>query len=100
MKAPGLMKIFFLFFFIATAAACNEEGGMSEEPGEVLYAIVTEKRLTLTSNLPGRISALVVSEVRPQVVDDVSRRILSGSYYIQIDRIVEKLLSHDAGDRI
>lgn len=67
MKAPGLMKIFFLFFFIATAAACNEEGGMSEEPGEVLYAIVTEKRLTLTSNLPGRISALVVSEVRPQV---------------------------------
>jgi hypothetical protein len=39
-------------------------------------------------------------EVRDQVVDDVSRRIASGSYYIPIDRIVEKLLSHDAGDRI
>lgn len=39
-------------------------------------------------------------EVRPQVVDDVSRRISSGSYYIQIDRIVEKLLSHNVGDRI
>ncbi len=38
-------------------------------------------------------------EVRPQVVADVSRRIASGSYYIPIDRIVEKLLSHDDGDR-
>lgn len=38
-------------------------------------------------------------EVRSQVVADVSRRIASGSYFIQVDRIVEKLLSHDVGDR-
>jgi len=47
-----------------------------------------------------RDSVLKSPEVRPQVVDDVSRRISSGSYYIQIDRIVEKLLSHNDGDRI
>lgn len=58
----------------------------------------TQPQNVLLNDIRDRV--LKSPEVRPQVVDDVSRRILSGSYYIQIDRIVEKLLSHDAGDRI
>lgn len=58
----------------------------------------TQPQNVLLNDIRDRV--LKSPEVRPQVVGDVSRRILSGSYYIQIDRIVEKLLSHDAGDRI
>lgn len=53
-------------FFMITASGCEEN---APAPGamEVLYSVVSNERITLTNDLPGRVSALAVSEVRPQV---------------------------------
>ena len=48
-------------------AGCDTPKQPKSMPSEVLYSVVCEEKLTLTSTLPGRVSALVTAEVRPQV---------------------------------
>ncbi|MDR3358526.1 MAG: efflux RND transporter periplasmic adaptor subunit [Desulfovibrio sp.] len=59
-------KTALLLFYLLAIGGCEEKtspAGLAE----VRYFVVSEERITLTTNLPGRVSALVISEVRPQV---------------------------------
>ena len=67
MKALNGWKAALLLFFIFTASGCNQNAPPPNEPAEVSYAQVSEERITLTNDMPGRVAAFVVSEVRPQV---------------------------------
>ena len=46
---------------------CNRAEDTKTQMAEVQYLVVCEEKLTLSSTLPGRVSALVMAEVRPQV---------------------------------
>lgn len=55
--------------------ACN--GGTEQKalPAKVSYTILRDEPLTLVTELPGRVSAYMVSEVRPQVSGIVQKRL-------------------------
>ncbi|MDL2279887.1 efflux RND transporter periplasmic adaptor subunit [Desulfovibrio sp. OttesenSCG-928-G11] len=59
----------------AALAGCAADAPAPEEPATVRYAVLSEQRITLTSDLPGRVSAFVVSEVRPQVEGIILERL-------------------------
>ena len=64
-----------LLCMLLLPAGCGENGMQQFEPAEVLYTIVAEERITLTNELPGRVSALVTAEVRPQVEGIIQERL-------------------------
>ena len=49
------------------AFGCNRAEAPVSPYAEVQYLVLGEEKLTLSSTLPGRVSALVTAEVRPQV---------------------------------
>jgi len=67
-------------------------GQMQMPPPEVAVAVIRQERLTLTTELPGRVSAFLVAEVRPQVGGIVKDRLFeegadikAGDLLYQID---------------
>ena len=54
-------------FLMVFTMGCDKSETVDPGHAEVVYSIVAAEKVTLTSELPGRVSALVVSEVRPQV---------------------------------
>ena len=81
-----------LFFTTVLVAGCNEKFPPLSEPPTVHYSLVSGERVTLTNDLPGRVSALVVSEVRPQVDGIILERlfeegadVVKGQVLYQID---------------
>ena len=49
------------------AFGCNREEAPVSPHAELQYLVLGEEKLTMSSTLPGRVSALVTAEVRPQV---------------------------------
>lgn len=58
-----------LLFVLTSISGCDSKTEAAPPPPlpKVLYMPVTGKTLTLTTELPGRVSAFIVSDVRPQV---------------------------------
>ncbi len=56
---------------VAALAGCNQTRATNPKtaapPAEVGYVAIEPRRITLTTELPGRISAFLVAEVRPEV---------------------------------
>ncbi|MEF2231875.1 MAG: efflux RND transporter periplasmic adaptor subunit [Pseudodesulfovibrio sp.] len=78
-------------------AGCDASEQPKAAPSEVLYAVVGKEKLTLTSTLPGRVSALVTAEVRPQVDGIIIERLFEegadvekGQVLYRIDPAVHK----------
>lgn len=76
-------------------SGCDEKRSHTAGPVELHYAALSGERITLTSDLPGRVSALVVSEVRPQVDGIILERlfeegadVVRGQVLYQIDPAV------------
>lgn len=67
MRIQSVTKTALLFLMTIAASGCGNDAPGQGDPPQVRYTTVTEQRITLTSELPGRVSALVVAEVRPQV---------------------------------
>ncbi|PHR20863.1 MAG: efflux transporter periplasmic adaptor subunit [Sphingopyxis sp.] len=64
----------------ATLAACSNDPadeGSAQGPPEVSVITIAEQPVTLTTELPGRITAYEVSEVRPQVSGLITRRLFT-----------------------
>lgn len=59
-------------------SGCDKKGGVNGppqgQPPEVGVVVVTPRSLSLTNELPGRISAYLVAEVRPQVGGIIEKR--------------------------
>jgi membrane fusion protein, multidrug efflux system len=78
---------------IATApVACNKPAPPPKMVVEVAYQTVTPERTVLTTELPGRTSAFLVAEIRPQVNGLIKKRLFQegtnvkvGSTLYQID---------------
>lgn len=96
MKVTGIIRTAFLLIMIAMAPSCSEETPPPRaEPAEVRYSVISSDRITLTNELPGRVSALLISEVRPQVDGIILERlfeegsqVVKGQVLYQIDPAV------------
>lgn len=85
------------FCCLMLAAGCDAPEEPKAAPAEVLYSVIGEEKLTLTSTLPGRVSALVTAEVRPQVDGIIIERLFEegadvkkGQVLYRIDPAVHK----------
>jgi membrane fusion protein, multidrug efflux system len=62
-----------------TLAGCGKQKGAGGPPGggvpEVAVATIQPERLTLNTELPGRVSAFLVAEIRPQVSGIIQKRL-------------------------
>lgn len=56
-------------------AGCNDGSTPMGETPQVRYTAIAPERLVLTSELPGRVAALVTAEVRPQVDGIIQQRL-------------------------
>lgn len=91
--------------FCATALlyGCHETADPPEQKPEIRYFSVVEEALPLTVTLPGRVSALVVSDVRPRVDGIISKRLFEeganvrqGQLLYQIDPALYQAAYHTA----
>lgn len=87
----------FIVFFCLSLSACSEEKPQAAESPTVIFQVVKETGLTLTRELPGRVSAYQVAEVRPQVSGIIQQRLFeegsdveTGQVLYQIDPALHK----------
>lgn len=91
MKVQNMMKIALIFLIFITTAGCNEEILPDEGPAEVRYVEISSEGITLTNDLPGRVSALVVAEVRPQVDGIILERLFEEGSYVEAGQVLYQI---------
>lgn len=91
MRLFHLLNTAFLFFLIAIATGCDNGASAPQAPEEVRYFVVKEERITLSNDLPGRVSALVVSEVRPQVDGIILERLFEEGADVQKGQVLYQI---------
>lgn len=91
MRLLNILKTVPLFFLIVTSTGCDNDARKPKAPEEVRYSIVTEQRLTLSNDLPGRVSALVISEVRPQVDGIILERLFEEGADVQKGQVLYQI---------
>ncbi|MDL2316203.1 efflux RND transporter periplasmic adaptor subunit [Desulfovibrio sp. OttesenSCG-928-A18] len=80
-----------LLLLLLALSGCDKGEQQPAEPEEVRYSIVTEQRITLSSDLPGRVSALVMSEVRPQVDGIILERLFEEGADVQKGQVLYQI---------
>ena len=70
-----LLKLLAPCLVMLLVLGCNADNQQGDSHAEVIYKTVTAERVALTSVLPGRVSAAVMSEVRPQVDGIIQERL-------------------------
>lgn len=66
-----------LLLFAAHLAACEQQAAVPPARLTVKYVTIAPEKTRVTENVPGRVSALTVSEVRPQVGGIVTERLFT-----------------------
>jgi membrane fusion protein (multidrug efflux system) len=89
-KKKGLW-VFIPLYFIMLAAGCNASKEPNAAPAEVLYSVIGEEKLTLINTLPGRVSALVTAEVRPQVDGIIIERLFEEGTAVKKGQILYRI---------
>ena len=59
--------LFGVFLLLLTVGGCKQKGGPPQGESEVAVVTVHPERVVITTELPGRPSAFLVAEIRPQV---------------------------------
>ena len=73
-------------------AGCEKQAGQrASSLTEVRYTEVRGERLVLTSELPGRVSALMVSEVRPQVTGIIQERLFEEGMDVTAGQVLYRI---------
>lgn len=92
MKTYGSVKAGLLFLVLVMTGGCGEDQPFQEKPMEIRYSVTSGERIVLTNDLPGRVSAFAISEVRPQVDGIILERlfdegadVVKGQILYQID---------------
>jgi len=94
--SPCPVVILLCIFLLLTVTGCRKHGNIAGPPRggdpEVAVVVVQPERVVLTTELPGRTSALLVAEVRPQVSGIIQKRLFeeggdvkAGEVLYQID---------------
>ena len=81
LSANGLFLLALLAAFSLTA--CDEQAQQARPLATVTYLEIVPEKLTLTTELPGRTSAFMVSEVRPQVGGIIQKRLFTEGTDVQ-----------------
>lgn len=76
---------------IMLAAGCDASEHPTAAPAKVRYSVIRGERVTLTSTLPGRVSALVVAEVRPQIDGIVIERLFEEGAKVNKGQILYRI---------
>lgn len=76
---------------ILLMAGCDTAKQPKAAPSEVLYSVVCEEKLTLTSTLPGRVSAIVTAEVRPQVDGIILERLFEEGADVEKGQVLYRI---------
>ena len=92
-----------LAVLMQTAGCGNEQQKPAQALSEVRYIALSGERVTLTRELPGRVSAFTVSEVRPQVGGIIQARLFAegadveaGQVLYQIDPVLYQTAYNNA----
>jgi membrane fusion protein, multidrug efflux system len=72
-------------------AACGAHGPPPMPPPQVGYVVLRAEPVTLTSELPGRVSALEASDVRPQINGIVRRRAFTEGSIVQAGQVLYEI---------
>lgn len=70
-----LLKLLVPCLVVLLVWGCNADNPQGDTRAEVIYKTLSVDRVALTSVLPGRVSAAVMSEVRPQVDGIIQERL-------------------------
>lgn len=70
---------------------CEKTEQQQSNPAKVVYSVVTKEKITLTNELPGRVSALIVSEVRPQVDGIILERLFVEGAYVEKGQVLYQI---------
>ena len=80
-----------LLWLTLLAFGCNRAEAPVSPHAEVQYLVLGEEKLTLSSTLPGRVSALVTAEVRPQVDGIIIERLFEEGADIKKGQILYRI---------
>lgn len=88
---PRLLRLMASLCLTLLVFGCNN----AEEPAatqvEVQYLVLGEEKVTLSSTLPGRVTALVTAEVRPQVDGIVLERLFEEGTDVTMGQVLYRL---------
>jgi len=76
---------------LALLAACGGDEPPTQQPRKVGVVIVQQEPVVLTAELPGRISAVEDSEVRPQINGIVKRRLFTEGSMVQAGQVLYEI---------
>ena len=85
------IKTALLLLALSATAGCGEAAPPEGGPPEVRYRDVAVERITLTNELPGRVSAMVVSEVRPQVDGIILERLFEEGADVEKGQVLYRI---------
>ncbi len=77
--------------FVLLPGCSGGESGNEAPPATVRYMTVTEQQVTLTRELPGRVSAFMVSDVRPQVGGIIQERLFDEGAEVEAGQVLYQI---------
>ncbi len=89
-----MKKILGIILLVGTGGllvACNNSETRMQAPPPVTYSIVEKQKISLSTELPGRVSAFVVSEVRPQVSGIITERLFEEGADVEAGQVLYRI---------
>ncbi len=88
-------RVCLVMCLLAVLGGCGGEGGEDGEeraaPPVMNFMTVSERPLVMTESLPGRVTALVTAEVRPQVDGIISRRLFEEGGQVEQGQVLYEI---------
>ena len=80
-----------LIIILAVSSGCNSKPEPRQDLSNVQYSVICGEKVTLTTELPGRVSPLMLSEVRPQVSGIIQERLFEEGTDVQAGQILYRI---------
>ncbi len=96
LAVAAVLALSILGFYIVRSGLLSMDGGNKGAPGgpqagpprEVAVFTVKPERVVLTTELPGRVSASLVAEVRPQVSGIIQKRLFTEGSFVEAGKVL------------
>ena len=90
-KKRCVLWLFAPLWLTLLACGCNRDEEPAPAHAEVRYVVLGEEKLPLSSTLPGRVTALVTAEVRPQVDGIIIERLFDEGADVKEGQILYRI---------
>jgi membrane fusion protein, multidrug efflux system len=91
LTVPSLIFLILIFAVIFSACNNSQQAQTAPPPPEVATVAVNAQQVTLTSELPGRTSAYLTAEVRPQVSGIIEKRLFTEGALVQSGEVLYQI---------